>query len=540
LTNKTQCPECSAVFIITDEQLIRSKGKVRCGRCRNSFRVKLLSNEIAEDLDKQQESRTETAQINAQNGGVNDNNGLPIVSRSEIKKSVTPKLSDNWAKPQSASNVHPASDNSELSKADTNSWFLKDSVPSADRDAPQSLEQKAKRFHSEATAALDQEPSALDKEPLESNSPSYITTDTHAEQILADAFSINDDTPSVNFTNYPEPNKNNVTSTDQQTRDDILAPKGSTKPDKGRVDQFLTDACAPIDETPSFNAEDFSVSTYQDEESTDSPALHNIRSEQAASVTAEEVIKTSDVSRSAAALNDSEEGQAERPSASQRNQLASRQLIELDSPSDAEFQPQEVDQLIGEKRAINSINSDQNHFIDFSKTTKHSALTRWLFGPLLALMAILLMAVLSYQLWLKQAAPILESTQLAAVLEPISKPLKNQLKIYDIILPERRNLNQLELLSARTEAHPTRSSTILLRASLINRAKISQPFPWLELSLIDKDGRLVSRRALSPDDYLHNNRLENIINANELKRVTIELLTFPEQAYGFELRLLNK
>ncbi|MFT4630851.1 MAG: hypothetical protein ACI8PV_001982, partial [Dinoroseobacter sp.] len=35
-------------------------------------------------------------------------------------------------------------------------------------------------------------------------------------------------------------------------------------------------------------------------------------------------------------------------------------------------------------------------------------------------------------------------------------------------------------------------------------------------------------------------RLENTINANELKRVTIELLAFPKQAHGFELRLLNK
>lgn len=179
---------------------------------------------------------------------------------------------------------------------------------------------------------------------------------------------------------------------------------------------------------------------------------------------------------------------------------------------------------------------DEDYPIDFGKTTKHSALSRWAYSPLLGLVALLLTAALSYQLWLKQAVPILESTQLATALQPI----KQQLQKYAVVLPERRNLKQLELLSARTEAHPTRSSTILLRASLINRAKISQPFPWLELSLTDEDGRLVSRRALAPNDYLHNNRLENLINANELKRVTIELLAFPKQAHGFELRMLNK
>jgi hypothetical protein len=298
--------------MITDEQLVKSNGKVRCGRCSNAFRAKLLSIEIPEDLSKQQGSRTERAQTNAQDKAVSDNNDSQIVPRSDITKSVMSELRENWAKAQSAREINSESD-------------------------------------------------------------------------------------------------------------------------QGRRDQ-----------------------------------------------------------------------------------------------------------LIAEKLPIDTIDGDQNGLIDFGKTTKHSGIGRWVFGPLLALMAMLLIAVLGYQLWLKQAAPILESTQLATTLEPLSKPFKNQLKKYDVILPERRNLNQLELLSARTEAHPTRSSTILLRASLINRAKISQPFPWLELSLSDEDGRLVSRRALAPNDYLHNNRLENTINANELKRVTIELLAFPKQAHGFELRLLNK
>jgi hypothetical protein len=61
----------------------------------------------------------------------------------------------------------------------------------------------------------------------------------------------------------------------------------------------------------------------------------------------------------------------------------------------------------------------------------------------------------------------------------------------------------------------------------------------LELTLTDEGGRLVSRRSLSPDDYLHNNRLQNRMRANELRQVVIELLAFPKQAHGYELKLLR-
>ena len=108
------------------------------------------------------------------------------------------------------------------------------------------------------------------------------------------------------------------------------------------------------------------------------------------------------------------------------------------------------------------------------------------------------------------------------------------------MLPSRRNLSQLELASARTEAHPTRPSTTLLRVSIINHASIEQPLPWLEMSLSDAEGKLVSRRSLSPRDYVYQNATNNLIGARELKKVTIELLSFPKQATGYELKILNK
>jgi predicted Zn finger-like uncharacterized protein len=169
----------------------------------------------------------------------------------------------------------------------------------------------------------------------------------------------------------------------------------------------------------------------------------------------------------------------------------------------------------------------------------HNRLGVWFRGLTLLLIGFCLFSGLIYQLWLKQTISWPDDARVQMALQPFFDPLKQELDKVGLTVPIRRNLSQLELLSARTEAHPTRPSTILLKVSLVNRAQIEQPLPWLELSLTNADGRLVSRRNLAPKDYVFNNRIDGNIGAKQLKKVTIELLAFPEQATGYELRLLN-
>ena len=580
---------------------------MRCGRCRSAFDARLMSVEAEEDLNTQQESRSNGAQTKDQDEGISDNTYSQIVSRSDIAKLVTPERNNNWDKPYANNVIQRESDNPEVIRPDTDSPLFRDSESIADdpvTDDPNetpALEQKSDRLFSEAMDAIDdtpdfnlddytgsdlieeefgraqpetrsvslneepsanrEEPSASEERSAETSNDSFTITSSNGEQLLADAFSVIDNTPDFNIEDYHESTLDITGSVPWEAEDEHLASESSTHTIETHADQLLGDALSVINDSPSFKTEDYRESTIDYVESTDNQTQDDIVSKEGMSAPNEEVIETNDDSRLAEALKvieespsfqmtdytDIEEAQAElfdvdTPDSSQFSEPASDQVSELDTPSEENDQTliTEVDQLIEEKLVIDSIAADESDTIDFSNTTKHSALNRWVYGPLLGLVALVLIAVLGYQLWLKQATPLLESPQLATVLEPVISPLKQQLQKYAVSLPERRNLNQLELLSARTEAHPTRSSTILLRASLINRAKISQPFPWLELSLTDEDGRLVSRRAISPKDYLHNNRTENRINANELKQVTIELLAFPKQAHGFELRLLNK
>ena len=122
----------------------------------------------------------------------------------------------------------------------------------------------------------------------------------------------------------------------------------------------------------------------------------------------------------------------------------------------------------------------------------------------------------------------------------VASDINEQIATKNIALPIRRDLSQLELVSARAKQHPNRPSTMLLDVGLINHAKIAQAMPWLELALYTKEGELVARRNLSPNDYSYNNDTSLMMTPREYRRLSIELLSFPKHATGYELKLLSK
>jgi len=217
------------------------------------------------------------------------------------------------------------------------------------------------------------------------------------------------------------------------------------------------------------------------------------------------------------------------------------QLIEdkiLPAPLATEVADQIEDISTNEMDDSTNINIPKNN--QFKIRRQKTSLFKKLFVmPILLLLFAVLAIALLYQMWLRQMIFWPDHAVVQSIIKPAAIPIQQKLNQYNITLPERRNLNGLQLLAADVEAHATRASTILLRVSLINRAKISQALPTMELTLTDADGRLISRRSLVPEDYLHNNRTNNSIGINELKKVTIELLAFPKQATGYEIRILG-
>jgi predicted Zn finger-like uncharacterized protein len=97
----------------------------------------------------------------------------------------------------------------------------------------------------------------------------------------------------------------------------------------------------------------------------------------------------------------------------------------------------------------------------------------------------------------------------------------------------------IEITQTRVSPHPKYERVLRLRASLINRASFSQPFPLMEVSLSNHRGQLVGRRTYRPEEYLKKSKdmpLEMIPNV--IVRAELEFTTPNLRADGFEIRLI--
>ena len=65
-----------------------------------------------------------------------------------------------------------------------------------------------------------------------------------------------------------------------------------------------------------------------------------------------------------------------------------------------------------------------------------------------------------------------------------------------------RNLSYIHLVSRDLRTHPTRPGALQLSATIVNRAARTQPYPVLEVSLLDASGDELARRRFEPQDYL--------------------------------------
>lgn len=146
----------------------------------------------------------------------------------------------------------------------------------------------------------------------------------------------------------------------------------------------------------------------------------------------------------------------------------------------------------------------------------------------------LLAALLLLQLHQRQWVDWFNSSRV----EPLASEAANVVSKY-VLLPSKTQVGKLELVSAVISEHPTRSSTVLMQIRILNHAEFDQNLPSLQLTLLDTDGRIISRRTISPDLYTHNNSTTTSLKSRELKPVSIELLDFPTNTEGFEVKIIS-
>jgi len=101
------------------------------------------------------------------------------------------------------------------------------------------------------------------------------------------------------------------------------------------------------------------------------------------------------------------------------------------------------------------------------------------------------------------------------------------------------DLRRIDLSETRVTPHPRYDRVLRVKATIINRADYAQPYPLLEVSLIDHQGHLVARRAYPPSEYLR--KAESIaagLPPNVAIHVGLDITSPGVKASGYEVLLL--
>lgn len=102
-----------------------------------------------------------------------------------------------------------------------------------------------------------------------------------------------------------------------------------------------------------------------------------------------------------------------------------------------------------------------------------------------------------------------------------------------------RDIDLLHLASSEMRSHPTLDETLILNATIVNRADQLQSFPALQITLFDKQNQPLARRVFKPGEYLQTSQgSTDGIAPGAYLPVIMELLDPGQHAVGFEMKFL--
>jgi len=147
-------------------------------------------------------------------------------------------------------------------------------------------------------------------------------------------------------------------------------------------------------------------------------------------------------------------------------------------------------------------------------------------------MALLIAVIVAIKLAEFYGSPLLE--------QPVVQSVKSRLglQVPAARLPF-RDLQQIHLVSRELISHPYQADMLRLTATIVNRAPESQPYPDLEVILLDASGETLSKLRFSPPDYLAEGASRDSgMTPQAYLPLVLDLPDPGREAVGFELNFL--
>jgi predicted Zn finger-like uncharacterized protein len=154
---------------------------------------------------------------------------------------------------------------------------------------------------------------------------------------------------------------------------------------------------------------------------------------------------------------------------------------------------------------------------------------RWLVRLTWITAALVIAVVVAFQVAEFQGEPLLQRAPLRSAIERLGLMEEPAAAPF-------RDLERIHVVSRELRSHPTLPGRLRLSATIVNRAARAQPWPDLEITLLDSAGYQVVRKQFSPADYLAADSAAGAgMTPQAYLPLTLDLDDPGRQAVGFEL-----
>lgn len=102
-----------------------------------------------------------------------------------------------------------------------------------------------------------------------------------------------------------------------------------------------------------------------------------------------------------------------------------------------------------------------------------------------------------------------------------------------------QDVARVELLEAQVAPSQEYENVLSITASLVNHARYMQPFPLMEVSLLDSNGVTLARRIFTPQQYLDSARRADAgMVPNHTVAASLQITLPDKRAVGYEIQLV--
>lgn len=145
----------------------------------------------------------------------------------------------------------------------------------------------------------------------------------------------------------------------------------------------------------------------------------------------------------------------------------------------------------------------------------------------LGLSNLILIAALVLQYAYQHRVPLREN-------ETLRPWLDTMCKLTDCPMPPKRDPDKIELVDNMMQSHPRYQNSLLVTATLINRADYAQPYPIVEITMTDLQQKVVAQRTFTPEEYLAGDFSRMGFTPNVEVPLMLELTDPGNNAVGFK------